>query len=49
VPLKFDNSKARLVRKFLPDTKPSEVKIMLGGQQNAGHAFAGKEAPGEQS
>jgi uncharacterized protein len=41
--LKFDNPEARLAHGFPLDTEQSEVKDMLGAQQNTGHPFPEKE------
>ncbi len=41
--LKFDNPEARLAHNFPLDTEQSEVKDMLGAQQNTGHPFPEKE------
>ena len=41
--LKFDNPEARLAHDFPLDTQQSEVKDMLGAQQNTGHPFPEKQ------
>jgi uncharacterized protein len=41
--LKFDNPEARLAHDFPLDTQQSEVKDMLGAQQNTGHPFPAKQ------
>jgi uncharacterized protein len=41
--LKFDNPEARLAHGFPLDTEQSEVKDMLGAQQNTGHPYPEKE------
>jgi uncharacterized protein len=41
--LKFDNPEARLAHGFPLDTQQSEVKDMLGAQQNTGHPFPEKQ------
>ena len=41
--LKFDNPEARLAHNFPLDTEQSEVKDMLGAQQNTGHPFPEKQ------
>src|SRR3984957_12990778 len=41
--LKFDNPEARLAHDFPLDTEQSEVKDMLGAQQNTGHPFPEKQ------
>jgi uncharacterized protein len=41
--LKFDNPEARLAHGFPLDTEQSEVKDMLGAQQNTGHPFPEKK------
>lgn len=41
--LKFDNPEARLAHGFPLDTQQSEVKDMLGSQQNTGHPFPEKQ------
>jgi uncharacterized protein len=40
--LKFDNPESRLAHGFPLDTKQSEVKDMLGAEQNTGHPFPEK-------
>src|ERR1700733_14746211 len=41
--LKFDNPESRLAHGFPLDTEQSEVKDMLGAQQNTGHPFPEKK------
>jgi len=41
--LKFDTPEARLAHGFPLDTEQSEVKDMLGAQQNTGHPFPEKK------
>jgi hypothetical protein len=41
--LKFDNPESRLAHGFPLDTQQSEVKDMLGAEQNTGHPFPEKE------
>ncbi len=40
--LKFDNPESRIAHGFPLDTQQSEVRDMLGAEQNTGHPFPEK-------